>query len=65
MYPHFLLTFNCNRVLKYSSAFQSNAQIIDNHEFCLTVTSNFVHDCSKATGGVGGRLKFNNRQGYH
>ena len=55
MYPQLFLTFNivlgggggnCNGVLKYSSAFRRNTQIIDNYEFCMTVPRNFVQDCS-------------------
>ena len=40
----------CNGVLKYSNTFGSNAQLIVNYEFCMTVPRNFVHDCSFASG---------------
>ena len=60
MYLQFFLTFNivlgggggnCNRVLKYSNAFRSSAQIFHNYEFCITVPRYFVQDCLNLTIG--------------
>ena len=55
--PAFFLTFsivlggggrNCNRVLKYSSAFRSKCSNHQEYEFCMTVPRHFVQDCSSS-----------------